>query len=118
MSDFVFKDNSAAVRKALEAASSKVLEEIGLLGEGYAKKLCPVGTPESTGKAGYVGGTLRKSISHDTTDDAAYIGTNVEYAAYVEIGTIYTAAQPYLRPAVEDHVSEYKRMITSAMRGS
>jgi HK97 gp10 family phage protein len=32
----------------------------------------------------------------------AVVGTGVEYAAYVELGTSRMAAQPYLGPAVED----------------
>ena len=57
----------------------------------YAKALCPVGTPESTGKKGYRGGTLRNSITFnvDTGGENSYveIGSNVEYAPYQELGT-------------------------------
>lgn len=66
-----------------EAAFSQIeiaLEKVGLTAERYAKLACPVGTPESTGKKGYVGGTLRNSISHTHDKNTAYIGTNVEYA--------------------------------------
>ncbi|MDB2225616.1 hypothetical protein PM023_13145 [Halorubrum ezzemoulense] len=34
------------------------------------------------------------------------VGTNTEYAVYVEYGTASNQAQPYLRPAVERAVSE------------
>ncbi|NGM69192.1 hypothetical protein G6M89_09260 [Natronolimnobius sp. AArcel1] len=34
------------------------------------------------------------------------VGTNVEYAIYVEFGTSRNQAQPFLRPAVEQAVSE------------
>ncbi|CDK39672.1 HK97 gp10 family phage protein [Halorubrum sp. AJ67] len=34
------------------------------------------------------------------------VGTNVEYAVYVEYGTASNQAQPFLRPAVERAVSE------------
>lgn len=62
--------------------------------ERAAKRLCPVDT-----------GRLRASITHSDVDrdgDAVKVrvGTNVEYAAYVELGTSRAAAQPYLRPAL------------------
>lgn len=50
-----------------------------------------------------------------------YIGTNVEYAVYQEMGfTHYLskkkyAARPYLRPALEDHVNDYKTIITDEL---
>ncbi len=96
------------VIEAMNAAVLKALEECGLLGEGYAKKLCPVDT-----------GRLRNSIAHTVREDeqAAYIGTNVEYAPHVELGTVRQRAQPYLKPAVADHAAQYKRIINKAMRG-
>lgn len=71
-------DHSDEVLSALEAALARGLEKCGLVGEGYAKKLCPVDT-----------GNLRNSITHTVIDSekAAYIGTNSEYATYVEMGT-------------------------------
>ena len=86
-----FTDNSAKVLAELTRAKARTMEIIGLKAEGYAKRLCPVGTVESTGKKGYRGGTLRNSITHVTRPDekAVYIGTNVEYAPHVEYGTVH-----------------------------
>lgn len=68
------QDNSKEVSAAIKAALLRGLEKIGLVAEGYAKKLCPVDT-----------GNLRNSITHvvDEGGDAVYIGTNSEYGAYV-----------------------------------
>ena len=38
---------------------------------------------------------------------AVYIGTNVEYAPYVELGTSNSKPQPFIKPAVENHKAEY-----------
>lgn len=50
-------------------------------------------------------GRLRSSISTTIgVDDLGLycdVGSNVEYAGYVELGTRYMAARPYLRPALE-----------------
>ena len=67
-----YKDNSEQVLSAMESAKKTALEAIGLVAETYAKKETPVDT-----------GRLRNSITHTVKSDAAYIGTNVEYAAFV-----------------------------------
>lgn len=108
-------DNTGQTAEAMHAAIGRALEIIGGQAETYAKLLCPVGTPESTGKPGYIGGTLRNSITHTADDKFAYIGTNVEYAPFVELGTVKMAAQPYLRPAAQEHQDEYKRIIESEL---
>jgi HK97 gp10 family phage protein len=50
-------------------------------------------------------GRLRSSIAHELGKDSrgfvARIGTNVEYAPHVELGTSLMRAQPYLRPALD-----------------
>lgn len=94
-------DNSDLIRQATDEAIAKALEAIGLQAEGYAKMLCPVDT-----------GRLRNSITHtyDAAEQKAYVGTNVEYAAYVEMGTSRTKAQPYLKPAVMNHLDEYRQL--------
>lgn len=48
-------------------------------------------------------GTLMRSITMDTEDDGltATVTPAAEYAAYVEYGTRFMAAQPYLRPAFD-----------------
>lgn len=89
----------------MTGALARALEKIGLVAEGYAKRLCPVDT-----------GRLRNSITHTDDGEAEYIGTNVEYAPYVELGTSRTRAQPYLKPAVVNHSDEYKKIVEAEMR--
>lgn len=116
-----FTSNKNQFIDAKDAAIERALEIIGIKAEKYAKALAPVGTPESTGKRGYRGGTLRNSISHDHDDDTVYVGTNVEYAPYQELGTRYMKAanngKGYLRPAVQDHLYEYKNIVQSELNG-
>lgn len=125
-------DNSGLVREEFQAAVLRALEKCGLTAESYAKQLCPVDT-----------GNLRNSITHqvDESEPAAYIGSNSEYAAFVELGTgkyypggrptpwVYQdaqgnwhltngqRAQPYLKPAVDDHVSTYRTIIQDELKG-
>lgn len=113
----VLADNTDAVKGGLQSAIARALERIGLQAEGYAKDLCPVGTPESTGIPGYIGGTLRGSITHISDGKAAYIGTNVKYGKYVELGTVKMAARPYLRPAAADHAGTYRNIVKDELGG-
>lgn len=98
----VNEDNTEEVSLGIVRAMDRALEEIGLAAEGYAKRACPVDT-----------GNLRNSITHavESGEDAVYVGTNVEYAPYVEMGTRRTAAQPFLRPAATEHGSTYRSIL-------
>lgn len=103
----VRQDNTDEFRDGLDAALTRALEKVGLVAEGYAKRLCPVDT-----------GRLRNSITHvlDPGGRAVQVGTNVEYGPYVELGTARQKAQPFLRPAAQDHVGEYRRIIEGELR--
>lgn len=107
MSSVKIKNNTKEVLSELQKKQSMVLEIIGGKAESYAKKLCPVDT-----------GNLRNSITHQSKDDVTeVIGTNVEYAPYVELGTRRSRAKPYLKPAVKNHVDEYRQIIESVLKG-
>lgn len=101
-------DNTEAVLRALNQAVAKALEEIGLAAEGYAKKACPVDT-----------GRLRNSITHVTrpSEKAVYVGTNVEYGPYVELGTSRSKEQPFLRPAATEHQAKYEAILKKNLKG-
>lgn len=104
----VREDNREAIAEAIDQALATALEEIGLVAEGYAKRACPVDT-----------GRLRNGITHVTMPDenAVYIGTNVEHAPYVELGTRYQKPQPYLKPAAKDHASTYRAIMQKHLGG-
>ena len=99
------EDHSDEVLRELAAKIPAALEECGLVAEGYAKRLCPVDT-----------GNLRNSITHTQSGNVEYIGTNVEYASYVEMGTIRTRAQPFIKPSVANHVDQYDQIIERRLK--
>ena len=72
--EVVIKDNSGEFLKALPEQIEQALTAIGLTAESYAKADCPVDT-----------GRLRNSITNavETGEQTVYIGSNVEYAAFV-----------------------------------
>ena len=102
-----FTDNSKEVLEEMQQAAVRALEKCGLTAERFAKKLAPYDT-----------GNLRNSITHEVDDGepAVYIGTNVEYAPYQELGTINMTANPFLKPAVADHANEYRKIIENELK--
>lgn len=69
-------DNTGLVREALAEATENALTAIGFAAEKHAKEKTPVKL-----------GRLRNGMTHVVQDDSVYVGTNVEYAKYVELGT-------------------------------
>ena len=104
---YTFKDNTAEVLSALEMAKKRGLEAIGLTAEGHAKNETPVDT-----------GRLRNSINHATDDEAAYIGTNVEYAPYVELGARGRKGVHMLQRSATEHTDEYRQLMEDSMKNA
>lgn len=120
--DVTVISNRAALMGAVSAAAKRALETCGLKAESYAKQLCPVKT-----------GRLRNSITHLTiSEPAVLVGSNVEYAPYVELGhrqqpgryvpalkkrlkAAKVAGKPFIRPAIENHMSEYQDIVNKEM---
>jgi len=129
--DIQITDNSGEILRALEEKTKAALEGVGIQAEGFAKRLTPVDT-----------GRLRNSITHAVRGDDVYIGTNVEYGIWLELGTgIYASdgkgrqspwgyqdrngkwhrtkgMKPHhmLKKAASEHTEEYKRIIEAIMK--
>lgn len=133
--------NLTEIFTSLTNAKLRALEKCGSEAEGYAKDLITVDTgllrnsithalsgepaaistykadkakgnkPIQTGK--YSGFAPKES---DPSKTVVYIGTNVEYAPYVESGSRRQKPQPYLRPAVEEHVQTYRNIIEDELK--
>lgn len=62
--------------------------------ENAAKRYCPVDT-------GRLRSSITRELAREGDDLTARIGTNVEYARFVELGTVRNVPKPYLRPALD-----------------
>ena len=113
-----------SLEKELPILLEKALDKACLIVENSAKQNCPVDS-----------GQLRQSITHEVDGLTGEVGTNVEYAPYIEIGTgIYSTqgngrqtpwkyrdakgqwhttkgmkAQPFLKPALESNFRQIAR---------
>lgn len=83
-----------------------------------AVRLAPVGTEASTGIKGYKGGTLRRSIQKSVFSGGltVIVDATAEYSMYVEYGTRYMQAQPFIRPAYYGQVSKFINDIQKLMK--
>lgn len=109
-----FEMKSNNVEQLLDELKEKkeaALEAVGMAAETYAK-LNLESNPRRIDT-----GNLRGSISHAPADEETMcIGTNVEYAIYVELGTRRMTPSHYLKRAVQDHSDEYKNVIEEHMK--
>ena len=144
--EFTLTDHTDEVLDALDEQIEAALEAVGIQCEGYAQDIVEAGVPRhggswytSQGAAG-----LKGSITHQVKMDekAVYVGTNNEHAIYNEFGTgIYAdgggrqspwAYQDdegnwhrtrgmtplhFLKKAAADHITEFKAIIQSILRG-
>ena len=106
-----YKDNSQQVLSALEKGKRNALTAIGSSAETHTKDNITADKLVDTGR-------LRNSISHAVDGEAAYIGTNVEYAPYLELGTKKITAHHYLKRAVTEHKDEYKKLTAQAIQSA
>ena len=138
-----FRDNTEEVLSALEAAIRRGNEAIGLAAERHAKKKITEAKAVDTGRlrnsityalAGEEthvksykadkGGKDRETYTYDGTADGkkgsgVYIGTNVEYAPGIELGTHRSAgAVHFLQDAVANHADEYKKLMEDSMKNA
>ena len=114
-------DNSELIKQATTEAIVRALEAIGMQAESYAKLELetPKAHKDGTTRPNVDTGRLVNSITHTTEgDNTAVIGSNVEYAAYVELGTQKSNPYPYLRPAIENHVQEYSDILKEMLQNT
>lgn len=116
------------VEKYTEESILQALEMIGLKAESYAKA-------EITNNGSVDTGLLRNSIAHAVTgkEYKVYIGSNVYYAPYVELGHHQTPGRfvpqigkrlkaswvqpkPFIKPAVMEHIEEYKQILENTLQ--
>ena len=138
MGNVEVKSNADDFMRKLKAAVLKSAKMIGGTIESHAKELCPVDTgllrnsityalsgepaniPGYTDNNGEGMGSYSGSAPRSTDDNqvTVYVGTNVYYAPYQELGapSINLPAQPYLRPAFENHQDEIKQIIEMNLR--
>ena len=151
--DIIVKDNSGEIARQFKQLVQIALETVGTQAESHAKQIVsdfvvygkvdiPKGYHEKDNSRVDTG-RLRNSIAHAVHGHDAYVGSNLEYAAYHELGTGIYASQPggrqspwvyfdrkgkahttrgllpihFLKKAASEHTDEYKKIFEKVMSG-
>lgn len=146
-------DNSGEILRQLEGSVRIALEAVGTQAESHAKQVISdtlvYGGIDLIAKGEKDNsrvdtGALRNSVTHTVKGNDAYIGSNLEYAAYHELGTGIYASQPggrqtpwkykdrrgkwhatrglqpihFILKAASEHTEEYKKIIIAVLKGN
>lgn len=129
-------DHSAELLAALAARMPLALEAVGQQAEAHAKNVIREEGRIDTGR-------LRNSVTHTVVDHEVYIGTNLDYAPYHELGTGIYASQGngrqtpwtyvdskgvghqtrglkpihFLKRAASEHTDEYQKIVEKVLKG-
>lgn len=154
MADFEIHitDNSGEILRQFESSLQIALEAVGTQAESHAKQIISDSKVYGGIDLKAIGekdnsrvdlGRLRNSVAHTVREHDAYIGTNLEYAPYHELGTGIYASQPggrqtpwmykdrkgkwhktrglypihFLKKAASEHTDEYKKIIEKILKG-
>jgi phage gpG-like protein len=154
MADFDIKitDNSGDVMRAFKNQLQIALEAVGTQAESHAKQVISDSLVYGHTDLRKYGekdnsrvdtGRLRNSVAHTVVKHDAYIGSNLPYSAYHELGTGIYASQAggrqtpwvyydrkekahrtkglypihFLKKAASEHTEEYKKIIEMIMTG-
>lgn len=103
------KDDLATFLKLANTETFRIVESTQKEVVKVARRYVPVRT-----------GKLRDSISgtvrYENDGIVLLVGSPVEYAYYVEFGTSHMAAQPYLRPALEQVGPKFEGALSTAIK--
>ena len=98
-------DNTDKILDSLNTQIEEALIEVGEIAVEYAKNNTPVDT-----------GNLKNSIDYSVNENVLNIGSDLEYAIYVEEGTRKIVGHHMLRDALSTHNSEYKDIIENHLK--
>lgn len=95
--------DKAALEELLNSSSGpigKKLKQLGIRVQTAAKRNAS-GRPGPNVQTGRLRSSIAEELSHDAEGLVERVGTDVEYAIYVEMGTSHAPAYPFLRPAAD-----------------
>lgn len=133
MGGFKFESHKNEAIDETKENIERALIAVGIQAEGYAVEIARAKGVYDTGRL--IGSiTYATNTKHSTGREPAepddykqmaeaeeggvYVGTNVEYAPYQELGTHKQKPRPFLRPAMENHISEYAQIFEEYIKNS
>lgn len=107
MAEVRLESRIPALAGAVGGRAKQRVHLVALTALAKAQELVPVDT-----------GALRDSLFVAPTDDGEVIGSDLDYALFVELGTVHMAAQPYLTPAMQFAAEQFRLAFQDLFEGS
>lgn len=92
----------------LQQKTNQIVQKRTLEMEANAKNLAPVDT-------GHLRRSIKSDVNNTSTGVRGEVNANVEYAIYVEYGTVYQTAQPFFFPSFKAASEGFKTDIKKAL---
>ena len=102
-SNIKIEDNSGRVKSEANKKVKMILTAIG-------EKAKAIWIQIITQKGIVDTGRFRGSVANEVKEKAVIIGSDVEYAPFLELGTSRMRARPSLKPAILNHKETYKKL--------
>lgn len=103
MGSFKFTSNISKFDSQMEKNLDVALKDIGKFIQKEAAENAPVKT-----------GALRSSIDYQVSGDELQVGSDLDYAAKIELGDSKVNAQPFLEPAAINNRDRLKKIAEKA----
>lgn len=101
----MFKSNTDRFFAQNEEQVNAGLEEVGAMLKAEIRSATPVRT-----------GNLRDSNDYEVSEKVLTLYNTAEYSKFVELGTIFQVAQPFMRETIYKNVSKISEIIKSNLK--
>lgn len=117
MSGIEFKGIDKLQKKLKKNANMESVKKVVKFHGGQLAERMKAQTQQSF-KKGYSTGDTASSINVEITDGGleARVGPTIDYAEYVEYGTRFMEAEPFVRPALDDQKDKFKADLKKLVR--
>lgn len=107
-----FENNANVFKKEMDSKVINCLNAVGLKAVSIWQKVITAKKVVDTGR-------FRNSANYavKTQDKKVVIGSNVQYAPFLEAGTSRQPARPTLKPAIMDYREDYEKLVEQILKG-
>jgi len=104
------------LRGAGDRCTNAAEKALAMGGEKVATKAKQNIVTNGSVRTGYLLNSLTTQFHKSAAGPYVLVGTNTEYAPYVEYGTAKMPAKPFLRPAVSESLEDIKQELKDALK--
>lgn len=107
-----FENNANVFKKEMDSKVIKCLNAVGLKAVSIWQKVITAKKVVDTGR-------FRNSANYAVkpSEKKVILGSNVQYAPYLENGTSRQPARPTLKPTIMDYREDYEKLVEQILKG-